>query len=172
MENKLPKEIKKYVGLLDSQKGTLQTLESWQKQAIMLHLEGLPATQISEQLHKSPQTIRKLLDSPTAQELIQEYYSFLDGECKALYSGAIDALRDCLSPNAPIETRRRAAEFVLQGKMQQTGTSKEEDSAEGIIQRVLNQYVYIDQRNNSETQESLEEATKHLPKGDDYGRQD
>lgn len=143
----MPNELKRYVGLLDNDSSVLQSLKSWQKQAIMLHLEGHSGKAISEQLNKSPQSIRKFLDSPPAKELISDYYRFLDSEFKSLYSQALSSMRACMDESAPLDTRRKAAEFVLKNLGHNQGTSVEEDSAEGIIQRVLNQYnVYVDQR--------------------------
>jgi IS30 family transposase len=149
---KQPSEIKKYTGLLDNQEKSYKSLPTWKKQAVMLHLEGYSAPAIADELNKSPQTVRRLLNSDEAKELISTYYDFLDQEYEALYKSALSAMRDSLSAKAPLHLRFQAAKFILEKRNPTKADGDDPLSAENIVQQTINHYI-TQVNNYNETQQ-------------------
>jgi IS30 family transposase len=153
----MPAEIKKLTSLLQSEDGSVSKLQSWERQAIMLHLEGWPASQIAIAVNKNPGTVRKTLKKEATQKVLQDYESFISQEYESLYSMAVQAIRDALDPaQAPLSLRTETAKFFLNKK---SGTKKNEDdeSAETIVQRIVN--VYNDNRSISDSSSQ----SNHVP---------
>jgi hypothetical protein len=161
-ENKMPAEIKRYLGIISDKDNTQQKLKTWQKQALLLHLEGYPATEIAEMVHKAPSSVRRAIQSDEAKVLIQDYYNFLDAEYESLYKLSLNAMRDSLSDTAPLELRFKAAKFFLEkkaDKQQAAQAASEDQSAEGIIQKIINIYNY----NQSPSDDNSNQTTISLP---------
>jgi len=149
----MPAELKHYTGLIDDP-NYKPSLKTWYKQAVILHLEGWRATEIAEQLGKSPSTVRNVLQRDDVKSLIDSYYSFLDSEYRSLYQLAVQAMRDAMRPAAPLELRVNTAKFFLQGKGQgMSSADSGQESAEDLVQKVIN--VYVDQRGNTEAADEI-----------------
>lgn len=149
----MPEGIKQLTGLLQNEDGSPANLKSWEKQAVMLHLEGWPASQIAAALQKHPGTVRKVLKKDATQKLIDDYDNFVNREYESLYSMAVQAIRDGLDPQqAPLAIRVRTAEAFIKGKQEKNKGNDEAQSAETIVQQVINVY-------NQNNQKSVEDSS-------------
>ena len=132
------KELQKYLGILpEKRRPQLRRLGTHHKQAIMLHLEGMPASQIADELGRTPGWVSETLRSDLAQALINDYLSFADSEFKALYKLSIAAIRDALQSQDP-ELKLKAADKYLKahGKYDPKSLGGKE-TAEDVIKRVM-----------------------------------
>lgn len=154
-----PDGIKKLTSLLQSPDGSISSLQSWEKQAIMLHLEGWPASQIAVAVNKNPGTVRNTLKKEATQKVISDYEEFTSREYESLYNMAVNAIRDGLDPDkSPLTTRTEIAKFFIKNRTEKQKPTDDDNSAEALVQKIVNIYQY----NNNVTQETVE-SSKNIP---------
>lgn len=134
--NKMPREIKKYTGILSTSE-QVSELQSWERQAVMLHLEGWRAVDIAEAVNKNPGTVRRCLQKDATRKLIEDYYEFLDAEYESLYKLALDSMRDAMHPDSPLTTRVETAKHFFKTSSRSKSDNGTQ-SAESMIARVIN----------------------------------
>ena len=131
------KELQRYLGVLPEKKRPQpKRLTAAAKNAIILHLEGLPIGQIAEMLGRSPSWVSWILNSDLAQSLINDYISFVDQEFRALYKLSVEAIRDALQSN-DIEVRLKAADRYLKAHGKYSQAADRGETAEDVIKRVM-----------------------------------
>lgn len=130
--------LNKYLGLVDGRRPSRsQNLSVPQKQVLLLHLEGVPSTQIADETGYSIGWIQSLLRSDKARSVAKEYMSFIDTEFQALYKMSVSAIRDALSPKEDIDIRLKASEKFLKAHGKYGNQGVEVDTAEDIIKRFM-----------------------------------
>lgn len=155
------RELTKFLGLLPiSDPFKMDKITLHQKQAILLHLEGLPPKQIAEELGKSPDWVSRVLRSKKAEELINNYLSFADQEFKVLYSLSINAVRDALN-SSDVKVRLDAAKIYLKahGKDGASGpASGVGETAEDVITRVIELQMRVIEEKKVPSSQPLQNA--------------
>ena len=144
--------LQRYLAVLPDKKSPqLKRLSPEHKNMIILHLEGMPAHQIAEELGRSPGHVSSVLRSDLAQALINDYLSFADLEFQALYKLSIDAIRDALQ-DSDINVRLKAADRYLKTHGKDEG-GKGKDSAEDVITRIMS--MILDKKEKEEMRDTL-----------------
>ena len=131
-------ELNKYLGLVDPQKPKpLNRLDTIDRQILLLHLQGKPATEVAEQLHVTTRRIRKVLQSQLGQMVIEDYFRFCDQEFASLYQLSVSAIREALDSKQPMETRLKAADKFLRAHGKYDSGAMKELTAEDVVRRIL-----------------------------------
>jgi len=160
------KDLQKYLGVLPERKEVQpKKLTATAKNAILLHLEGLPTRQIAEMLGRSPGWVSWILRSDLAQSLINDYISFVDQEFRVLYKLSIDAIRDALQSD-DIEVRLKAADKYLKAHGKYAQAAKQEETAEDVIKRIMElkiTEVYPRDAKSETTSDVVDIEKKELP---------
>lgn len=133
------RDLSRWLGTLDEDRKKKDVrLNIKRKQVLLLHLAGVPAKEICEQVRCSPTYVYQTVNSDQGQQVFEDFIRYNDSEFRALRGLAIQAVRDALKPEQDIETRLRAADKVF--KSQGDYGQKEDKTsltAEDIIRRVF-----------------------------------
>lgn len=130
-------ELQKYLGLVPANKPKpLGALNTKHRQIILLHLEGLEASAISDEIGCHPSTVRRVLQDNQAQEIISDYFDFADQELKALFKLSISALRNGLN-NPDVDVQMRAADKVMKVLGKYNVKDHGGATAEDVVRRIM-----------------------------------
>ena len=144
-------DLQRYLGLVPANKPKpLQKLNTRHRQIILLHLEGMEASAISDEIGCHPSTVRRVLQDNQAQEIISDYFDFADSELRALFKMSIQAVRNGLT-NPDVDVQMRAADkvFKVLGKYapKDTGGATAEDVVRRIMELKITEEVPVASRN-------------------------
>lgn len=106
------------------------------KLMIMLHLEGYSGNAIADEVQCNPGTVYKVLNSGWAKSIVQQYMEFSTQEFSALQKLSVKAVRDGLL-NEDINVRLKSADMFMKAHGKYAGGEKGKDTAEDIIQRIM-----------------------------------
>lgn len=106
-------------------------------------IEGeLDRDQIAAIYKLNREYISMLKQQPLFREYIEQRYKELDEKFRSLYSSTISAVQDGLN-DADTKNRLSAARIYLESHGKMDGASKTSDTAEDVIQRMLNLQVNV-----------------------------
>ncbi len=131
----------------------LKRLKPLHREMIAMHLSGMPSTEIAAGLDVAYVTVCRILNDPLAVELINGFSEMSKKEFDALRFKANAALRDGLD-HTSIQTRLRAADlFSKRAGDYHPREVDDGDTAEDVIQRLLNLNLQVNVEVNTEKQQ-------------------
>ena len=131
--------LNSYLGVIKP--AELKTLSPRAKQAIMLFLRGFSHQDISDEMGCSAAWVSKVINSSAAQQVIDDYLSYMDGEYSALYIKAVGVLRRALDSDDE-KVRVGVATNLIKSRQEKIDPSTG-SSAEDIISRIFEGFTQI-----------------------------
>lgn len=113
-----------------------------------LHILGFKGLDIAEHFHIRGTLVSRIINDPLGKTYLESRLKLDDSRFTALYGKAVDAIRDGLSSDESIGNRLRAASIYLERKDKlDEKYGKKTDSAEDVIQRILDDPTIIQNLN-------------------------
>lgn len=126
----------------------LKRLTSRHRAILNMHLLGEKGVEIAAHFGIRKQQVYRFIHDPLGQEYLQMAAKMDEARFGALYGLAVDALKDGLDPETNISVRLRAASTYLERKDKLDDKhGKKADSAEDVIQRILEDPTIIQNLN-------------------------
>jgi len=118
--------------------GQERPLRTWEKQALILHIQGERNSLIAKMVGRASGTVARFLRSKAAQFYIDDYIATKDQDLKVLQILAVDALRELVVNAGSESVRLNAALAILksQGKDQKV-SEKGEATAEDVAREII-----------------------------------
>lgn len=114
----------------------LEKLKPVHRQIYALHMSGVSNNDIAFALKKTPSWISSVINDPLMQTLIAQANDDLDGELRALFPMALDALRSGLS-DSDAKIKLKASDQFFRTQSKYTDTKKGDQTAEDVIRQIL-----------------------------------
>ena len=115
----------------------LKKLTNRHLKIVGMHLEGASVEMIASNCNCTISTVSRILNDPLAQQILKRVYSDREGEVQALGGKALQAVRDGLDKQQPINTRLRAVSSYAKVREVMMPKDKGSESAEDVIARML-----------------------------------